>query len=154
MRHALDVANYYVLYSAYTKTRLQVMMLTYVAHGHMLAIHDEPLIGDMVEAWDFGGPMIPAIYNEFKRWHLGPIGRILYEPESFTEQEKEIVDETFASYGKYCGYYLSQITNQDDDTGPTPYEQCRIKGKKTIIPDEITKEYYRKITGIQDAIHC
>ena len=38
MRSALDVANYFVEYSDYTKTHLQIQKLTYISHGYMLAI--------------------------------------------------------------------------------------------------------------------
>ena len=147
MRHALDVANYFIDKSGYTKTNLQVMKMTYVAHGYMLAIHDEPLIGDLVEAWK-NGPVIPKIYKTFKKWNLSPIGKMTYTPESFTDKQDEMLDAIFKSYGRFCGYYLSQITHEDDRV-ITPWKQCYVPGKNVVIPDDITKKYYKEIAGIQ-----
>ena len=50
MNAALDVANHFIEYSGYTKTNLQVSKLTYISHGYTLAIHDEPLIAEVVDA--------------------------------------------------------------------------------------------------------
>ena len=94
MRTALDVANHFVECSGYTKTNLQVMKLTYISHGYMLAIYDEPLIYDEVEAWDHG-PVIPAAWHEFKKWGSRIIERIRYIPDPFNNEEKEILDGVF-----------------------------------------------------------
>ena len=143
VRLALDVANYFVDYSGYTKTNLQVLKMTYIAHGYMLAIHDKPLIYDAVEAWDHG-PVIPDVYRAFKKWNLSPIGKITYFPDPFSPDEKEMIDETFASYGRFCGYYLSQITHEDGSL-TTPWKQCYQPGKNVVIPDEVTKKYYEDL---------
>ena len=107
----------------------------------MLAIHNKPLIYDEVEAWTHG-PVIPAIYQEFKKWGSRIIERIAQrKPEPFTDEESGILDGVFEHYGKYCGYYLSQITHHDGDR-ITLWKQCYINGKNITIPDSITKKYY------------
>ena len=143
VRPALDVANHFIEYSGFTKTNLQVLKLTYISHGYMLAIHDVPLISDDVQAWR-RGPVIPAIYNKFKKYGSGIIGRTSSVPEPFNNDEKEILDAVFESYGKYCGYYLSQITHEDGEL-KTPWKQCYQQGMNRPISDEITKEYYKKL---------
>ncbi len=150
-RSALDVANYYIENSDYTKTNLQIIKLTYIAHGHMLAMCDEPLIIDDVEAWKHG-PVIPTIYHKFKQWQLSPIGKISYSPDPFVKKEKEVLDTVFAYYGRYCGYYLSQITHEDSYS-PTPWKQCYVPGRNAIIPDEVTKAYYKILTEAQTNGH-
>lgn len=140
---ALDVAVHFVEYSGRTKTNLQVIKLSYIAHGFMLAIHDEPLIRDRVEAWEHG-PVIPAIYDKFKKWGSGVIGRAPCKTVRFDERQIEVLDSVFKSYGKYCGYYLSQITH-DDGKLETPWKQCYRPGTNARIPDEVTKRYYEKL---------
>jgi len=145
MRPALDVANYFVECSGYTKTNLQVMKLTYISHGYMLAIHGKPLIEDSVEAWDHG-PVIPTIWNEFKRWGSRIIERVRYNPAvPFDKHESDIIDGVFQHYGKYCGYYLSQITHHDGSDFDTPWKQCYQKGKNRTIPNQTIREYYEKL---------
>ena len=149
MRSALDVANYFVEYSDYTKTHLQIQKLTYISHGYMLAIHRKPLIVDDVEAWDHG-PVIPIIWRTFKKWGMSPIGRVMYSPSPFTDQQRKVMDEVFAYYGRYCGYYLSQITHDDGDL-ITPWKQCYEPGKNMVIDDDVTEKYYRVLAGITNA---
>ena len=143
MRDALDVANYFAQYSGYTKTNLQVLKLTYIAHGYALAILDKPLVRDRVEAWKHG-PVIPAIYRSFQKWGSGVIGRTRYAPDPFTGAEEDLLNGVFEHYGKYCGYYLSQITHSDGDL-ETPWKQCYRPGRKEAIPDQVTKQYYKKL---------
>lgn len=140
-RDALDVANWFIDTSGYTKTNLQVQKMTYIAHGYMLAIHDVPLIRDRVEAWQHG-PVIPKIYHEYKRWRSGVIGRIRYKPDPFTDIESELLMAVFTNYGKYCGYYLSQITHRDGDVS-TPWAQCYVASTNMPIPNSITQAYYK-----------
>lgn len=139
----MDVANHLILHSGYTKTNLQVMKMTYIAHGHMMAIYNEPLIYDEVEAWDHG-PVIPAIWKEFRKWGSSVIGRVKYIPDPFKNKEREVIDGTFQHYGKFCGYYLSQITHHDGDRR-TPWSMYYQKGKNQVIPDDVTKNYYREL---------
>lgn len=143
-RNALDVAIYFAEYSGYTKTNLQVMKLTYISHGYMLAIHDTPLICDEVEAWDHG-PVIPAIWHELKKWGSRIIERVRYTPSPFNGEQREIMDTVFQHYGRFCGYYLSQITHEDGDNRVTPWAQCYQKGRNNVIPDRITDQYYKKL---------
>lgn len=143
MRPALDIANHFIEYSGYTKTNLQILKLTYISHGYMLAIHDVPLIEDDVQAWEHG-PVIPKIYNKFKKWRSGVIGRTSYIPKPFRTEEREILEAVFAHYGKYCGYYLSQITHEDGKI-ETPWKQCYQSGMNLPIPNEITKKYYKTL---------
>ena len=149
MRPALDVANHFIEYSGFTKTNLQVLKLTYISHGYMLAIHDIPLISDEVQAWPHG-PVIPKIYNKFKKYGSGVIGSMSSSiSEPFDQKEKEILDAVFESYGKYCGYYLSQITHEDGEL-KTPWMQCYQQGRRTsLISDEITKRYYKKLIEVE-----
>lgn len=142
-RPALDVANHFIEYSGYTKTNLQILKMTYIAHGHSLAILDRPLISDVVEAWEHG-PVIPKIYNKYKKYKSDLIGSISHRPRPFDREEREILDAVFGLYGKYCGYYLSQITHENGEL-ETPWKKCYVPGMNMRIPDDITKEYYKVI---------
>ena len=65
-RPALDVANFLIHQSGYTKTLLQIQEMSYIAHGYMLALRNRPLFRDNVEAWD-DGPVIPSLHHAFKK---------------------------------------------------------------------------------------
>ena len=141
MYNAVDIANYFILASSYTKTCLQVMKLSFISHGYMLAIHDKPLIKDHIEAHKTG-PIIPSINKAYKKWGSGIIAKCAALP-AFNLDETEILRGVFKHYGKYDGFYLSQITHHD--AIETPFEQVYEKGSINIIPDNIIQEYYKKI---------
>src|SRR5208282_4587731 len=46
---------------------LKLQKLVYFAHGWHLALRDQPLIDELVEAWDYG-PVVPSLYHQFKRY--------------------------------------------------------------------------------------
>src|SRR5262249_44905751 len=48
--------------------------LIYFAHGWALALANVPLIDERPQAWDFG-PVIPAIYHQFKEFGRHPISQ-------------------------------------------------------------------------------
>lgn len=73
----LLVADYLVARSGGRLTPLQVIKLTYIAHGYSLAINGEPLVDEAVEAWRHG-PVVPSVYHRAKRCGGGRIGRLLY----------------------------------------------------------------------------
>lgn len=142
-RLAIDVANFLIGLGDYTKTPLQIQKMAYVAHGHMLAIHGRPLFKDQVEAWK-DGPVMPDLYDELKEWSYLPI------PETtgpiavpFDSDEREVTELVFMEYGKYCGYYLSQLSH-DDGHLETPWAQCYQEGRNATIPNHTTKEYFEK----------
>ena len=142
-RPALDVANHFILYSGYTKTQLQIQKMTYIAHGYMLGVHDEPLVSDVVEAWDHG-PVFPKVYKAFRGWGSSVIGRATHTPGPFTQKQGDILDNVFAYYGRFCGYYLSDITH-GNSSAQTPWQQCYVSGRNSPIDNFKTQVYYKQL---------
>lgn len=143
-RPAVDVANFFVKHSGYTNTQLQIQKLTYIAHGHSLALRKKALFKDRVEAW-VHGPVIPSIYKAFQKWGLNPIGNTSGPTSKpFDSEEFDFLDAVFKNYGKFCGYYLSQLTH-DEGKGQTPWAKNYRKGGNVVIPDQDTKAYYDKM---------
>lgn len=143
-RPALDVANYFIHRSGYSKTHLQIQKLTYMAHGYALAILDKPLFNDRVEAWYYG-PVMPAVCEKFEDWENNPIGRVSGDISvEFDAREKKLLDTVFRNFGHFCGFYLVQLTHKDSKR-ETPWQQCYRKGERKVIPDVITKAYYAQV---------
>ncbi|MCY4000360.1 MAG: DUF4065 domain-containing protein, partial [Bacteroidetes bacterium] len=53
-------------------TPMQLIKLSYIAHGWTLGISGEPLFNDTVEAWRYG-PVVPDIYHTYKEFGHSPI---------------------------------------------------------------------------------
>lgn len=60
------VADYFITNAVGSLTPLQVIKMVYIAHGYSLALLDEPLVEEAVEAWRYG-PVLPSVYHTVKK---------------------------------------------------------------------------------------
>jgi uncharacterized phage-associated protein len=124
-------------------TPMQVLKLTYITHGWHLALVDEPLFQDRVEAWDYG-PVIPALYHEFKTWGNGAIlqkGWADFGAPPRVEDKETIafLEMVWDTYGNSSGVQLSNRTHAPG----TPWTETFIPGSRgLIITDNRIKEHY------------
>ena len=152
------VADYFIARTGGRLTPLQVIKLTYIAHGYSLALLNEPLIEETVEAWKYG-PVVPSLYHAAKKYGGGKITELLYcgvptnDRESVegaidfieghvSDEQKEVLDGVLDTYGKFTGFELTKMTHLQD----TPWKRFyrpRSYGQK--IPNQTIKEYYREI---------
>ena len=175
--NSLAVANYFLKLAKAQGTHLSPMKLqklVYYAHGWHLALKDEPLIDEQVEAWPYG-PVIRSLYREFRgygnhditdkgsyyRYVRNPDGRLV--PEIVTPVlSKEDPDGKFATalldkvwdvYGKFSAIQLSNKTHEEG----TPWKQVfdQYQGhlpKGTDIPIDLIKAYFRKLSQLESRL--
>ncbi len=139
---ARAVANWLLDRAAVDRTpvdHMKLHKLVYLAHGWHLARTGRPLINDRIEAWPYG-PVIPALYHEFKQFGDEPIdGRafdfdfniaenvVLHEP--FPADSAGLLELVWQTYGEYSGTDLSRMTHEPG----TPWaEVVRGKGRTEI----------------------
>lgn len=95
-------------------TPMQLIKLSYMAHGFSLAIKDRPLLNEAVEAWRYG-PVIPGLYRKLKSYGNGgvdkPIGRF-FGSETLASEDVELIDAVYQKYGKLTGSQLSFLTHK------------------------------------------
>ncbi len=164
---AKAIANHFLKIAAEQGQRItpmQMLKLVYFAHGWHLALTGEPLINELVEAWEYG-PVIPSLYHEFKKFGNQPIiedaislradGMKLYMHRDSLDDEtdltrKEFVDRllrrVWENYGKLNGIQLSKLTHLHG----SPWDATRRKGdnanlKGVDIPNEEIREYFTKL---------
>ncbi len=167
---AKAVANYFLdLASGDGKTLdpMQIQKLVYYAHGWHLAIIENPLIDENVEAWRWG-PVIPSLYHEFKRFGSGPIsghahrvrmiagGLVLSTPrieetieDGSIELTKAILNQIWKVYGDFTGLQLSTMTHAPG----TPWAEIRgtTKGRKGAnIHDDIIKKHFTEQLNVTE----
>lgn len=157
---AKAVANYFLNLAKLKNEKLDLMKLQkliYFAHGWHLAIKNNPLLDELIQAWQYG-PVVSSIYHEFKEFGNNPITRsatnlIVIEsviPPQFcldTPQididddfSKKLLDKIWEQYGKLTAIQLSNMTHQPG----TPWEETWKPGipKGTAIDDKLIKEYF------------
>lgn len=153
MAKAIDVANSFIARAARDGkklTHLQVMKLSYIAHGVTLAKLDRPLVEvEHAQAWEFG-PVFPSIYREFKIFGRKPIDKASRAGKKLTNKsELEIVDEVWKTYGQLSGSQLSAITHRENSPW---HEVSRAFGGQIPagipIPDHRIKQHYKELLKI------
>ena len=154
--HPVAVANYFIGKSG-GLTLLQILKLSYIAHGFKLGLTGEPLVKELVQAWQYG-PVFPCIYHEFKLTSSRLIEKqakrfdssqttLVPVDSNFTEYEKELMDSVYKHYGSLEGWALSSLTHKKD----TPWYEAwhRPGGGKDFmgvtIPNEKIQKHFEQI---------
>jgi uncharacterized phage-associated protein len=140
-------------------TPMKLQKLVYFAHGWYLALTGQPLTSERIEAWKYG-PVIPALYHEFKIFGTDPItssatafelvgGKAAFKitnlDECGADQEeidkvKSLIARVYDVYGQFSAVRLSNSTHMLG----TPWQQVYREGVKQLaIPDEIIKRYFQ-----------
>lgn len=147
-------------------TPMKLLKLVYYAQGWHLAIENQPLIDEQIEAWQYG-PVVPSLFHEFKQYGNQPITElaetIIDDPESplgefhtptlgdddspgtsdpdFT---RRLIERVWDEYGSYSASKLSNMTHEPNG----PWDQvCQCYGgnipKATDIDTDIIKSHFR-----------
>lgn len=142
-------------------TPMQLQKLVYFAHGWSLALFNEPLIAESIQAWKFG-PVIPSLYHEFKHYGSGaiaePATELDLEEFEFVEPKlpddnrlKALLKKIWGVYSKYDGLKLSALTHLPN----TPWAQLNTKSvddeRDKVIPNDLIKDYFRGLMEKQNA---
>lgn len=127
-------------------TPMQLIKLTYIAHGWMLGLFDRSLFEDKVEAWKFG-PVIPELYHNIKSYRNNPITAPIPDVSdvSFERDELRVIDYVLKAYEQFDGVDLSKITHAKG----TPWDQTYPHGENSwdnfYIPNILIQNHYKKL---------
>lgn len=136
MVDCLNVARYFIM-RAYEDgieaemTNMKVQKLLYYSQSLHLALYDEPLFEEEIQAWRYGPVCPPAyrFYSDFEAKQL-PIPRkesLLQLPS----ETKELLEEIWGYFGGYHAYRLSDMTH-----GEFPWKKAR----KGLLPEASSTE--------------
>jgi len=157
MENPLSVANFFIEKSmAVNKllTNMQVVKLTYIAHGWYLGFTGQPLINELAQAWMYG-PVVPSVYEQFKTCGRNPITKVASqtlpsgETSNYPLSDKGLIpflDKIWEAYGKYSGSALSDMTHQPG----TPWDEVWNKqggkdGWEVPIPNPLIQSHYNQL---------
>lgn len=116
MVDCLDVASYFIV-KAYEDgieaemTNMKVQKLLYYSQSLHLALYDEPLFDEEIQAWRYGPVCPPAyrFYSEFEAKQL-PIPN-QEELSQIPDDQKNVLVEVWEYFGGYHAYRLSDMTH-------------------------------------------
>jgi uncharacterized phage-associated protein len=113
---AFDVAKYFLWRAQNESTKLsnkKIQKLVYYAQAWHLALKDQPLFSDKIEAW-IHGPAVASLYNSFKEFGRGPITISVEENDIKDIISQDLLDEVWNAYSKYDADYLEFLTHNED----------------------------------------
>jgi uncharacterized phage-associated protein len=139
-------------------TQIEIQKLVYFAHGWHLALKDQELFPEQIEAWKYG-PVVRKLYDAFKKfgnsqitqkaldWTIGPQGKVAYCYPSIQSPSVEndavartVVQSVWSKYGLLPAFRLVEITHLPG----SPWEQALANGN-SFIPNDGIKAYFKGI---------
>lgn len=136
-----DVANYFLTLinddCGERLTHLKLQKLVYYAQGVYLAVYDEPLFNEPIEAWAHG-PVVPQLYAAYKKYKDGPLPLpVDVDFSIYSEDVKEILDEVHCVYGQFSAWKLRDLTHEE-----SPWKNA-YKKDKPVISLESMKSFFK-----------
>lgn len=116
-------------------SNMKLQKMLYYQQGYHLAVFDEPLFEEKIEAWMYG-PVVPCVFEEYK--NNGRKG-IEYNGDVITlqDEEEELFCEVFETYAKYSAYGLSNMTHNEE-----PWKSVSA-GKGNVISNDVMKSFFK-----------
>lgn len=136
-------------------TPFKLMKLVYICHGWHLAIFDDPLVSEKVEAWP-NGPVFRELYIATERFGKNRVKAIPETPSEvdflkrgmigeLNENVQKIIGIISKEYEENTGGELSAFTHL---SGTPWYDTCKKYGgtdDAPIISNDLIKGYYAKM---------
>lgn len=126
-----------------TITNLKLQKMVFIANGIYLAMTNEPLIEEKVEAWPYG-PVIRPLYFAFNKFGSGEIkiGETEFskvEPIEPTEAQKQAMDFTWQACRDFDGIRLSNWSHKEGSAWSKANKE-----NLEIIPNDYIKDFFKQ----------
>jgi len=150
------IANYFLDVSDHDNrpiTQMKLHKLVYIAYGWYLALTNDKLFNDRIEAWEHG-PVIKGLREEFKNFGRDPITvkSIGFDWETLEESEPRIpsddndthavLEKVWESYKKFSAATLRNKTHEKGSPWYLAYDGGAGYGVE--IDDEEIKQHYKE----------
>jgi len=117
-------------------SNLKLQKLVYYAQGFHLAIYDEPLFAERIEAWTHG-PVVPDLYHIYKQHEAGCIPPPeAVDTSGFSDDQKELLKEVYEVYGQFSAWKLRNMTHEESPWA----DAAEYQG---TISHDVMKEYFK-----------
>lgn len=125
-------------------TPLQLIKLTYIAHGWSFVNLETPLVSEDVHAWKYG-PVFPRLYHAIKAFGSQPVDGVpksRLETESKTELVQSEKDLIKAVYDNYCDFSGIELTRMTHRHGTPWHKTWMISQNGVVIGNDLIRDYY------------
>jgi uncharacterized phage-associated protein len=134
-----DVASYFLSLveedSGDSVSNLKLQKLMYYAQGYHLAMHNRPLFGEQIEAWQHG-PVVRSLYRSLKQHGAEPIPPAEHVPDQsrFESTERSFIEEMWEMFGQFSATKLRSMTHEESPWKTTPLNE--------VISHQKMKDYF------------
>lgn len=126
---------------------LKLQKLLYYSQAMKLAVDDEPLFENKIEAWE-NGPVVKEMFIEYRHHNFTERARFFPFSEKLDENTLKILQIVNHVYGSQTGNQLVDLTHSEE-----PWKELEEKALNRENP-EITKErikqYYKSLKDIYE----
>lgn len=136
---ALEIAKYVINHEHTEKreiTNLRLQKLLYFVQAKLLVETGDPCFDDKMEAWAYG-PVVPVVYDEYKKYGNLPILEKQALSENLDEKTENYINEILNYFAETPTFGLVQITHNQ-----TPWIEAKRKGLHSTIEIESIKKYF------------
>ena len=118
MLSCYDVAKYFLAQvdedAGDLISNLKLQKLLYYVQGFHLALYDEPLFPEPIEAWTHG-PVVPELYHYYKKYGVGAIPCPKDVDFSiYDEGTRSLLDEVYSVFGQFSAWKLRNMTHEEE----------------------------------------
>lgn len=124
-------------------THLKLQKMVYYAQAWSLALFNQPLLEEEIEAWAHG-PVIPSLFNKYR----GRGWENLEAPVKCPKFDKEtdgLLKEVLEVYGKYDAKYLERLTHNEGIWNEVRAGLSPERASNRIISKKRMRSYYLKL---------
>lgn len=123
---------------------LKLQKVLYFAQAISLAVYDEPLFDEEIEAWPLG-PVIPSVYQAFKQNGASWISKDQGAEDGIDSEKKEFLRQIWLEFGKYTALQLVEMTHKHD-----PWKNAKDRPGR-VIDEEEMRNFYRPMLVPENA---
>lgn len=129
MYNAIDIANWFIFYNETKRelfdedtdeiSNLKLQKLLFYAQSAFLAIKQEPLFNEDIEAWRHG-PVVPCVYDKYKKY--GASGITEYDVDIVDKIDKEtenLLIKVYDIFAEYSAWGLRNLTHSEEPWSTT-----------------------------------
>jgi len=138
---------------------MKLVKLCYYAHGWHLAITNDALLDEAVEAWKFG-PVVPSVYHAFKEFGAFAITKraTVIEPslssgfrivtpelnltEFLAQRASRVIEKVWEKYSPLSATSLSNLSHVEGSPWKVTYDP-NVRNKD--IPNDVIKKYFMEL---------
>lgn len=148
MKTASEIANFFLKYASERGdlvTNLKLQKIVYYAQAWHLALWGKPFFNEDFEAW-VHGPVIPSLYQKFKRygWRPIPVKKEIEVPK-FESLPNRLLEEVYVKYGALEAFQLEMLTHQEDPWRIARGNLAPDVSCDNIISKDSIQKYYSNV---------